>query len=299
MDPQKIKLAIAPIAWSNDDLPELGGENTFEQCISEMALAGFSGCEAGNKFPKDPAMLMNYLEPRRLQICNAWFSTFFTNGHYHETLERFLERRDFLHTLGAKVVGCSEQGGSIQGVSTPVFGSAKPVFNDKQWLLLSDGINKLARLAGEKNMRVCLHHHMGTGVQAPAEIDRFMAMTDPEVCLLFDTGHLYFSEYGQTEANRILDMYINRIAHVHLKDIRPEVLKRVKSEDMSFLDAVRAGVFTVPGDGCLDFGYVFTALERAGYTGWMVVEAEQDPAKANPYLYACKARKYIREQTGL
>ena len=298
MDRKLVHLGIAPIAWTNDDLPELGAENSFEQCIREMALAGFAGCEVGNKYPKDPIVLKKHLDLRGLQICNAWFSTHFTTRPEEETFEAFVKHRDFLHALGAKVIGCSEQGRSIQGLSKPIL-QEKPVFSDGEWKQLACGMNHLAVLAAESGMRVCLHHHMGTGIQTPDEIDRFLELTQPDVFLLFDTGHLYFSEGCQQAVDQVLDRHMNRIIHVHLKDIRKDVLAEVKVQGLSFLDAVKRGVFTVPGDGCIVFDGVFAALERGVYQGWMVVEAEQDPARANPLEYALKARAFIREKTKL
>ncbi len=298
MDKNNVSLGIAPIAWTNDDLPELGGENTFEQCISEMALAGFSGSEIGNKYPKDPTVLKEYLDLRGLTICNAWFSTFFTTKPEEETITEFIKHRDFLHALGAKVIGCSEQGHSIQGLDKPVF-DEKHIFTEEEWKKLAQGMNKLAVLAEEKGMKVSLHHHMGTGIQTPDEIDKFMQITNQNVYLLFDTGHIYFSEGTQSSVDALVDKYIDRIVHVHLKDVRGDVLKEVKSNKLSFLDAVKKGVFTVPGDGSICFEHTFETIEKNNYKGWMVVEAEQDPAIANPFEYALKARKFIKEKTNL
>lgn len=297
-DSNKVKLGIAPIAWTNDDLPELGGENTFEQCVSEMALAGFTGSEVGNKYPKDPVVLKKALDLRGVQICNAWFSMFFTTEAAEKTIDAFIQHRDFLHAVGARMVGCAEQGHSIQGLAKPVF-DAKPVFTDAEWTRLAQGMNRLAELAAEKDMKVSYHHHMGTGVQTPAEIDRFMEMTNDNVYLLFDSGHLVFSEGDQAAAEAVLKKYAHRVAHVHLKDVRQDVLKRVHDEKLSFLEAVKAGAFTVPGDGMIDFVPLFKTLKEADYSGWFVVEAEQDPAVANPLEYAMKARKYIRDNAGL
>jgi inosose dehydratase len=298
MNPNDVKLGIAPIAWTNDDLPELGGENTFEQCISEMALAGFTGSEVGNKYPKDPAVLKKYLDIRGITICNAWLSTFFTTKPEQETIDAFIRHRDFLHSCGADVIGCSEQGHSIQGLPKPIF-IEKPKFTDGEWEKLAAGMNKLAVLAKEKNMKVSLHHHMGTGIQTPDEIDRFMEMTNDDVYLLFDTGHIYFSEGAQQSVDALIDKYVGRIAHVHLKDVRADILSKVKAGNLSFLDGVKAGVFTVPGDGSISFDHTVKVLEKNGYKGWMVVEAEQDPAVANPFEYAVKARKFIKEKTKL
>ena len=296
LNKEKVNLAIAPIAWTNDDMPDLGAENTFEQCVSEMALAGFTGSEIGNKYPKEVDVLKHKLDVRGMRICNAWFSSLLLSEGYEATIEAFVKHRDFLHALGAKVIGASEQGNSIQGKSVSIFGE-KPVYTDEQWELIAKGFNKMGELAREKDMYFTVHHHMGTGVQTVEEIDKLMEITDPNlVYLLFDTGHLSFS--GEDVVG-VLKKYVNRIKHVHLKDIRKSVIEDAKTKGYSFLDAVRAGSFTVPGDGDFDFTPVFDILDEAGYEGWVVVEAEQDPAKANPYEYAVKARSYIREKTGL
>jgi len=297
LDKQKVRLGIAPIAWTNDDMPELGGENTFEQCLSEMALAGYTGSEVGNKYPKDPAALNRALALRGMTICNAWFSSFLTTKPLKETVDAFVKQRDFLYEVGARVIGAAEQGHSIQGqADTPVF-AAKPVFTDDEWKRLADGLNELGRLAVQKGMTLTYHHHMGTGVQTAEEIDRLLSLTDPGlVWLLFDTGHLAFSGI---DPESVLRKHVRRIRHVHLKDVRRKVLERVRPERLSFLKAVREGVFTVPGDGGVAFDPLFRFLGEAGYAGWMVVEAEQDPAKANPLEYAIKARRFIREKTGL
>jgi len=298
MNKDNVKLAIAPIGWTNDDMPELGKENTFQQIVSEMALAGFVGSEVGSKYPRDPAVLKPMLDIRGIQIVNAWFSTFFANGEKAKTIAEFIEHRDFLHAMGAKVIGCSEQSLSIQGTTKAVL-EEKPVFTDEQWRLTCEGYNELAKLAAEKGMTVGLHHHMGTGIQTTAEVDRFMAETNDDVYLLFDTGHAYYSEGTQEKMLAILTKYLPRINHVHLKDVRDEVVEQVRSQKLSFLDGVKKGTFTVPGDGVIDFRPVFKILDDYGYKGWMVVEAEQDPALANPFEYAVKARKYIRETAGL
>lgn len=298
MNKDNVKLAIAPIGWTNDDMPDLGKENTFQQCVSEMALAGFTGSEVGSKYPRDPAVLKPMLDIRGVQIVNAWFSTFFANGDKAKTIDEFINHRDFLHAMGARVIGCSEQSLSIQGTTKAVL-EEKPLFSDEQWRLTAEGYNELAKLAAEKGMTVGLHHHMGTGIQTTAEIDRFMAATNDDVYLLFDTGHAYYSEGSQQAMLDILTKYLPRINHVHLKDVRDEVVAQVKSQKLSFLDGVKKGTFTVPGDGVIDFKPVFKILDDFGYKGWMVVEAEQDPALANPFEYAVKARKYIRENTGL
>lgn len=297
MKAKDVRLAIAPIGWTNDDMPELGGEIPFEQCISEMALAGYSGCEVGGKFPRNPDVLNRALSLRGLSVCNAWFSAYLTTRPLGETVDAFRAHCRFLKSVGAKVAGMSEQGRSVQGdPAVPVLDS-KPLFEEGEWKALTDGISVLAGHAAEFGITLTYHHHMGTGVQTIAETRRLLEETDPsELGLLFDTGH--FAMSGEDPA-AALEEFLPRVRHVHLKDLRRTVAEQVEREHMSFLNAVRAGVFTVPGDGDIDFAPVFGLLERGGYRGWMVVEAEQDPAKANPLEYAMKGRSYIREKTGL
>ncbi|MEZ3500876.1 myo-inosose-2 dehydratase [Pantoea sp. KPR_PJ] len=298
MNKENVKLAIAPIGWTNDDMPDLGKENTFQQTVSEMALAGFTGSEVGSKYPRDPAILKPMLDIRGIEICNAWFSTFFANGDKAKTIDEFVNHMNFLHAMGARVIGCSEQSRSIQGTTLPVL-EQKPVFSDEEWRLTAEGYNELAEIAAAKGMRVTLHHHMGTGIQTVEEIDRFMALTHDNVGLLYDTGHIYYSEGSQQVMLDVLQKYLPRIFHVHLKDVRDDVVAQVRDHHLCFLDGVKKGTFTVPGDGVIDFTPVFKILDDYGYKGWMVVEAEQDPALANPFEYAVKARKYIRENAGL
>lgn len=299
LDPKKIKLGIAPIGWTNDDMPELGSENTFQQTISEMALAGFTGCEIGSKYPQDKEELKWHLDLRGMTICNAWFSSMLTapNVPYEETIAAFRAHAEKLYFLGARVIGVSEQGNSIQGrLDLPILKN-KPVYSAEQWATVIKGFNEMGQIAKDMGMAFTCHHHMGTGVQTVEEIDYLMDNTDPNlVFLLFDTGHCTFAGIDYVP---VLKKHINRIKHVHLKDLRLDVYEDVKAKDMCFLDAVRAGVFTVPGDGDVDFRPLVKVLEESGYEGWVVVEAEQDPAKANPFEYAKKARKYIAEVTGL
>ena len=297
-DKNKVKLGIAPIAWTNDDMPDLGKENTFEQCVSEMALAGFRGSEVGNKYPKDPEVLKKALELRGVEICNQWFSSFLITKPFEEVEKEFRAQLAFLKAMGAKVIGASEQSHSVQGqMDTPIFGH-KYEMNDEEWDTFCTGMNKLGKIAKEEyDIALTFHHHMGTVVQSLAEVDRMMENTDPEyVSLLFDTGHFTYCGEDPLE---VVKKYVHRIKHVHLKDIRPEVVEQVKKENMSFLAGVRAGAFTIPGDGCINYDPIFKVLEDAGYEGYMVVEAEQDPAKANPLEYAIRARKFIAEKTGL
>ena len=292
-----VKLGIAPIAWTNDDMPDLGKENTFEQCVSEMALAGFTGTEIGGKYPKDPVVLKKALDLRGMEIASAWFSSFLLTQPYEQVEKDFIKHCEFLKAMGATRCNVAEQGTSVQGkLDVPVF-AGKPYNTEEQWHTLTEGLNKLGKVAKDMGMKMTYHHHMGTCVQTTEEIDRLMDETDPDlVYLLFDSGHLVCS--GEDPV-AILKKYLPRIAHIHLKDVRMDIRNKVKAENMSVLDGVRAGMFTVPGDGCIDFKPLFDIIMNSDYEGWMLVEAEQDPAKANPLEYAIKARKYIKETAGI
>ncbi|MEB6036521.1 myo-inosose-2 dehydratase [Staphylococcus pseudoxylosus] len=290
---KNIRYACAPIAWTNDDMPELGNENSFEQCISEMALAGYEGTEIGNKYPRNPEVLKSYLEPRGLSVASAWISLYLTSKPYEVTAEAFIKHRDFLYEMGAKVIVVSEQGNSIQGKLDKALFRDKPIFTEEEWQLLIEGLEKLGELAREKDMEIVYHHHMGTGIQTTEEIDELMERTSKEnVSLLFDTGHLVVSGENPIE---IFNKHVYRIKHIHFKDIRPEIKEVVDKENQCFLDAVRKGMFTVPGDGVIDFEPILNLIYQSDYSGWIVVEAEQDPSVANPFIYAKKAKEYMAQ----
>ena len=293
-DKNKVFLGIAPIGWCNDDMPELGAENNFRQTVSEMALAGFTGTEIGNKYPADPAVLKWELDLRGMRVASRWFSSFLVAKPYEEVEADFKRELDFLAAVGANRINVSEQSYSIQGqVDTPVLGGAKHVMDEAEWARFTDGLNRLGKVARDRGFKLCFHHHMGTVVQTAEETGRMLRETDPEVVYLcYDTGHFTFA--GENPLT-MLELYASRVGHVHLKDMRRAVVDRVQPEGWSFLKAVREGAFTVPGDGCVDFDPILKLLSEAGYEGWLLVEAEQDPAKANPLEYAMKARAYIRE----
>ena len=291
---KQIKIGISPIGWSNDDLHQLGGDIPFQQCIEEMHKAGYAGCEIGHKFPRSPGALQQAIEPLNLQIASAWFSCRFTEaGLYQETVSAFSDHLQFLKAMGAKLVVVCETGQSIYtNQHCPVTGNHKPTFTQKQWCALIDGLHYLGEMAREQGLCIAYHHHMGTGIQTFEEITQLMASTLPElVSLVVDTGHMV---YAGADATRLICQQGLRVKHVHLKDIRMDILQQVKQQDLSFLDSVIAGVFTVPGDGSIDFFPVFEALARLDYQGWLIVEAEQDPAQANPLEYAQKGRQFIQ-----
>ena len=298
LDPKKVRLGICPIGWSNDDMWDLGDENTFQQCISEMKLAGFDGCEVGHKYPEDKTVLKHMLDARNMTIASKWFSSFLVDKPYEEVEAEFVKELEYLSYVGATAINVSEQSGSIQGqLDTPVLDDKKRVLTDEEWDRFTTGLNKLGKIAADRGFKLCFHHHMGTVVQTSEETDRMMANTDPRyVFLCYDTGHFTFA--GE-DPLAMLKKYVDRVGHVHLKDMRLPVVEEARKNNWSFLQSVRNGAFTVPGDGNVDFDPVFKVLADAGYQGWLLVEAEQDPAKANPLEYAIKGRTYIREHTGL
>lgn len=294
---QNCKLGIAPIGWTNDDMPQLGGELTFEQMVSEAALAGFTGTEVGGKFPTDPAVLNKALKLRGMEIASQWCSTFLCSEPYEKTEAEFIKTLDFLEQVGASRINVCELTRCLFAESCSMFGDNKPVATDEEWDRLCDGLNKLGKIAADRGFKMCFHHHMATVVQTIEETRRLLENTDPRyVYLCYDTGHFTFSGEDAVAAAK---EFAPRIGHVHLKDIRKDKMERAYREGFAFRQSVLEGCFTVPGDGFVDYPGVFAALEAAGYEGWLLVEAEQDPAKANPLEYAMKAREYIRKTAGI
>ncbi|WTO35364.1 myo-inosose-2 dehydratase [Streptomyces achromogenes] len=297
LGPDKVSLGVTPTLWWNDDFPLIDIGIPFEQCVSEMALAGFQGCSIGHKYPADPAVLKKALDLRGLKVSEPWVSTYFTIGEKDRTIENFKRQLEFLEKVGGRDIVVAEFGLSSHLQPIPVF-KQRPEFTDKEWDLLTGGLNEIGRLAADKNMRLCYHHHMGTGVQTAEDIDRLMAHTDPDrVHLLFDTGHLQFAG---DDPLKTAEKHKQRIKHVHLKNVRQSVADKVRSDHLSFQEGILQGVFTVPGDpeGAIDFEPVLSTLGEAGFEGWLVVEAEQNPATAHPLTYAKTARGYLAEVLG-
>jgi len=294
----KVQYGCAPINWSNDDLHELGGELTYQQCLSEMALAGYKGSEGGWKYPKEFDVIKKALDLRDLVICNMWFSSFFTTFKNEETYAEFDKHMDYTYALGARVVGVGECGVTVHGNRDIPLMKNRPILTDEQFSNLCTGLNELGKRAKAKGMKVCFHAHVGTGIETLEEIDRLMANTDPElVFLTYDTGHCTVA--GE-DAAKVLAKHIKRVGHVHVKDVRGSVLQRVREDNLSFLEGVLEGMFTVPGDGTeVKWDEVFKILNDNNYEGWIVVEAEQDPAIADPLEYAQKARAFMKEKTGI
>lgn len=298
LDPKKVRIGIAPIAWTEDDMPEMGAENSFLQTISEIALSGYVGTEIGCKYPRNPEILNREFERRGLTAITAWISTYLNEQPLWWNERAFVDHLHFLKSIGATLINTSDQSFSIQHQwNTPL--SEKKVLNDDEWEVLTQGLNHLGRIAEEEGMHIVYHHHMTTTVQTTEEIDRFCEMTDPRyVNLIYDTGHLTFSGEDPVE---VLKKHHDRIRHVHLKNVRKAAMEKCYSEHLSFLHSIPQGVFTVPGDpeGCVDFPTIFSLLDEYQYEGWLVVEAEQDPSVANPLDYAKMAREYVRKYTNL
>jgi inosose dehydratase len=296
LDPDKVWLGITPTSWWNDDFIDIDIGIPFGQCVSEMALAGFQGCSVGHKYPTDVEVLKRELDLRDLRVSEPWASTYFTiNTMEEHTLTNFNEQLEFIKAMGGTDLVVAELGGAVHPLPVAVFPN-RPVLDDTQWDALTTGLERLGEIANEAEMNLCYHHHMGTGVMYMDDVDRLMASTKPElVHLLLDTGHLAFAG-GDPLA--VATRYGERIKHVHLKDLRAGIVDKVHEENLSFRDAIMAGVFTVPGDGIMDFPPILEALAASGFEGWIVVEAEQNPATANPLHYAKLARSNLREWLG-
>ena len=303
-----VRLGITPTGWSNsDDLTmDLNPAISYKQIISEIALSGFKGTQGAPKFPKDVAVLKKDLEVRGLTISEPWVGTYFTIGAANDSQKIFENQMAFMDNFDSNVIVVAELGGAVhQQPIEPL--ENRPIFTDAQWQLLIDGLNSLGTQAAAAGMLLCYHPHIGTGVETLSDIKRLMANTDDSVKLLLDTGHLYYAGVSQNEILDLIKTYGKRIKHVHLKNIRQDILNDAKKDGLSFLDAIRKGVFTVPGDpaGIIDFDAILYKLAYVGYEGWLMVEAEQDPNNTTiepvrePLEYAQMARDYLYETTGL
>lgn len=285
-----IKWGIAPIGWRNDDIPSIGKENNLQQLLSDIVVAGFDGTEVGGFFPT-PEKLNYELKLRNLYIAGQWFSSYIIRDGIEKASEAFEKHCQFLKAVNAPVAVVSEQTYTIQRSDTANIFTDKPHFTDKEWDEVCQGLNHYGEIAAKYGIKVAYHHHMGTGIQTKEETDRLMANTDPDkVGLLFDTGHIYVSDGDYMS---LLNDHIDRVVHVHFKDVRKKQEDDSRAKGLTFQQAFLNGMFTVPGDGDLDFKPVFKKLVENNYKGWIVVEAEQDPDKANPLEMAQIARKYI------
>ncbi len=284
-----IKLGIAPIAWSNDDMPELGGETTLEQCLSEASKAGFTGIESGGKFPKNSKELIPKLEKENLQLCSGWYGATLLKNTPKEEFKLMREQMDLFKDCKSPCMVFAEVTNSVQGdPKTPL--SKKPKLSEDEWKLLISRINEISKMMIDENMPLAYHHHMGTVIETEDETRRLIESTSDSVKLLIDTGHMLFAGGNSI---KLTEDFMERIIHVHCKDIRKDVLEKSLKNDSTFRQAFLDGAFTVPGDGCIDYKPFLTVLKNRNYEGWLVVEAEQDPAKANPFEYAKIGYNYL------
>ncbi|WP_442501788.1 myo-inosose-2 dehydratase [Marinivivus vitaminiproducens] len=274
-----IRIGANPICWSNDDMIELGGHIPLEQCLGEATAIGLEGMELGNKFPRTVDALGPILRAHGLALVSGWYSTFLAARSPEEELAAAQAHLDLLRGLGSTVVIVCECTRTVHGDRTAPL-SARPTFGEAEWQAFLPRLTRFAELTAAQGLTLVYHHHMGTVVQTEAEIDRLMQGTGEAVRLLLDTGH---ATWAGADPVALAARHRDRIGHVHVKDVRPEVAARAAAADWSFLDAVIEGVYTVPGDGKVDYVSVFRAL--SGYEGWIVIEAEQDPDKADPATY--------------
>ncbi len=284
-----IRLGVAPIAWSNDDLPELGGDTPLEVCLTEAREAGFTGIEAGGKFPMNSAVLGPILAAHDIKLVSGWFSGALLKGSVEEEKRRVNQQLNTFKALGCPVMVYADTTGTVQNrQGVPL--SQRPQLSAGEFADFGRKVTEFAEWMLEQDMPIAYHHHMGTLIETQEELDRLMDSTGPAVGLTLDSGHLTFAGGDLVATVR---RHGDRIRHVHCKDIRPDVVAQIKSRDASFLEAVLAGAFTVPGDGCIDFEGFARELARINYAGWVVVEAEQDPAKANPLEYASMGYRHL------
>jgi inosose dehydratase/3D-(3,5/4)-trihydroxycyclohexane-1,2-dione acylhydrolase (decyclizing) len=275
-----IRIGANPIGWSNDDMRELGGDTPLGTCLAEAREAGYEGMELGHKFPREPAALRAALAPFDLACVSGWYSAELLRRDADAELALLRPHLDLLKAMGAPVLVFAETSNAIHGeMGTPL--SRRPVLGADDWAEFGRRMTAVAEATRREGVQLVYHHHMGTVVQSADDVHALMAATGPAVGLLLDTGH---ATWGGADPATLATRYRDRVHHVHAKDVRAAVMARAEAEDWSFLRAVVEGVYTVPGDGMVDYPAVFRALP--GYGGWVVVEAEQDPARANPFAYA-------------
>lgn len=289
-----------PIAWSNDDDHAIGAHLSLEDCLSDCRRIGFDGIEKGHKMPDDGAALKSKLGEYGLRFAAGWFSTNLLVNDLETEKAALKAWIDFTRAAGGDHINACECSNTVHG-NDRVAVNDRPVMSDAEWARFSAGYEELSRFAAEQGMAMGYHHHMGTIIESGEDIDRFMAMAGPHTRLLLDTGHCSF---GGADPARVAERYMDRVSHIHAKNIRREVMEQVRAEGLSFLEGVRRGAFTVPGDpeGCVDFAPVLKAAADHGYRGWLVIEAEQDSLLRDPFHYqdmGLRALKRMAREAGL
>jgi len=284
-----VRFGANPIIWSNDDMRELGAATTLEACLSQARQIGFEGMELGHKFPREPRELASVMERFGLACVSGWYSAQLRSRDAATELAELRAHLDLLKALGSPVLIFADTSGAVHSDRNCPLGE-RPRLAAGEWRSFGRRLTEVAAATAAEGVRLAYHHHMGTIVQGEADIDALMDNTGPEVGLLLDTGHAQFAGADPAVLAR---RYASRVVHVHAKDVRAAVAERANADDWSFLRAVVAGVFTVPGDGCVPFAAVFRELRD--YSGWVVLEAEQDPEKADPFTYATLGLRNLRK----
>jgi inosose dehydratase len=276
-----IRFGVSPIAWANDDMPELGGDTPLDTILSEAHEIGFEGIELGGKFPREPDKLKNALAPHHLDCVGGWYSGNLLVQDADAEIAALQSHLNLLKAMGSTVFVFAETSNAIHSDRTQPL-EATPRLKSSDWAQFGARMSAVADYVDAQGLKFAYHHHLGTVVETGADLEAFVAATSPSVGFTLDTGH---AALGGVKAVETIERYPERIAHVHCKDIRGAVHAEARRSGKSFLDGVLAGMFTVPGDGSIDFGAVMQALKRIGYGGWIIIEAEQDPALANPKIY--------------
>jgi inosose dehydratase len=277
-----VKIGISPIAWQNDDLPDITKDYTMEQALRESRDIGYTGVERGQRMPHDTEGLRQYLEANDIALCGGWCSGNSLVNDFAAECDATRQQVEQFIALDAPCIVYAECSNTVQGLqNVPV--NNRPKLSRDEIMTYGKKISELAKWMADQGMPMAYHHHMGSIIESEDDVNWLMDGSSHEVNLCFDTGHLLF---GGGNVMATLDRWGDRVHHVHYKDIRPHIVKDVRDNNLSFLDAVIAGAFTVPGDGCIDFQEVTHKLKAMDYSGWIVVEAEQDPAKAPPYEYS-------------
>jgi inosose dehydratase len=284
-----VRIGINPLTWTNDDLPELGEANSLETCLKEAKLAGYEGVELGRKFPRDAKVLGPILKPHGLNLVSGWYSARLLERSVEDEIKAMQSHAALLRSLGAKVMVFCEVSRCVHG-DRKIPLSRRPKLAEKEWKQFGERLDAVAAELDKQGLKMAYHHHMGTVIQSEDEVDRMMGSTK-SVGLLLDSGHLTFAG---GDPMRALKRHAKRIVHVHCKDIRKDRLAAARKQDMSFLDAVLGDVFAVPGDGSIDFEPLLAELAKHDYQGWLVVEADQDPAKAHPLTHARTGHDCLR-----
>ncbi len=288
-----ILIGANPIGWTNDDLQEIGGDTPLETCLEEAREAGIEGMEKGHKMPSDGAALKAKLASFGMDFVGGWYSTELLRRSAREEFEAAKAHIAMTKGAGARVVIVAETSNAIHGErSKPL--SERPRLGKSDWAPYGAKMTEFAERLADAGLRLCYHHHMGTIIQSERDIDALMAHTRAPVHLLLDTGH---ARWGGADPAALARAYRSRIGHVHCKDVREAKMREANAGDWSFLDSIlgqgkELGVYTAPGDGMIDYAAVFNELK--GYSGWVVLEAEQDPKKAPALPYARKGVAHIR-----